>query len=274
MNTSMWGRFPIAPFLLLALLPCLANAQPCINPQAKVSIVASDNASGRDTLWFGYDPLATCGIDSAICGEAGEYPPPPPTGVFFTHWAPWRCDKHPWFDYVAYRGPTAVDTHRVRWETSPGIFHWDPDSIRAICDSALFIDEFGGFLIRVRMHIDSGVTIWNVALSSALIIRFGARPLLSADSKGTVPEEFRLDQNYPNPFNPSTTIYYSVAHPTPVRLLVVNLLGQQVATLAEGYRDIGRYSVPWDASRLPGGAYFYRLFAGNSVLTKKCLLLK
>lgn len=90
----------------------------------------------------------------------------------------------------------------------------------------------------------------------------------------TIPEDYALSQNYPNPFNPSTSIDYSVARTGHVRLTVYNVLGQKVATLVDGVRPAGEYTVTWEASHLPSGLYIYRLEAAGSVLSRKMTLLK
>jgi protocatechuate 3,4-dioxygenase beta subunit len=84
--------------------------------------------------------------------------------------------------------------------------------------------------------------------------------------QGSVPSSFALDQNYPNPFNPSTSIRFSLPQQSTVVLKIFNLLGQKVATLAQGVRPAGTYQVSWngtdDLGRSVGsGLYFYRLTA-------------
>jgi hypothetical protein len=88
------------------------------------------------------------------------------------------------------------------------------------------------------------------------------------------PRDYTLSQNYPNPFNPSTNINYSVAKTGFVRLAVYNVLGQRIATLIEGIRTAGSYSVTWEASGMTSGMYFYRLEANGVVLTRKMLLAR
>jgi hypothetical protein len=88
------------------------------------------------------------------------------------------------------------------------------------------------------------------------------------------PTEFSLEQNYPNPFNPTTNIEYAVPADGRVILTIYNSLGQEVATLVDDNMSAGRYVVAWDAKGIAGGTYFYRMHAGNSVLTKKMVLLK
>ena len=88
------------------------------------------------------------------------------------------------------------------------------------------------------------------------------------------PIEFSLEQNYPNPFNPTTTIQYSIPERTDVKLIVINIVGEEVAELVNRTMDAGSYSVEFDAASLPSGVYFYELRTGDIVITKKMLLLK
>jgi hypothetical protein len=90
----------------------------------------------------------------------------------------------------------------------------------------------------------------------------------------SLPSEFRLAQNYPNPFNPTTTISYSLPHSANASLKVFNVLGQEVATLVDGYQAAGAHEVQFDASRFASGVYFYKLTSGNVTQMKKMMLVK
>jgi len=89
-----------------------------------------------------------------------------------------------------------------------------------------------------------------------------------------LPLTYDLYQNYPNPFNPTTTIVYDLPTESVVGLKVYNLLGQVVATLADGKQNAGRHTVTFDASRFTSGVYFYQITAGNFVSVKKMVLVK
>jgi hypothetical protein len=85
---------------------------------------------------------------------------------------------------------------------------------------------------------------------------------------------FELKNNYPNPFNPSTTISYSLAKASSVSLIVYDITGRVVTTLVDGKKSAGSYSIPWDASNVSSGVYFYKLSAGNYTQVKKMVLTK
>ena len=95
-----------------------------------------------------------------------------------------------------------------------------------------------------------------------------------SEVSAAVPNAYTLNQNYPNPFKPSTTIAYAIPADGHVELILFNALRQPVATLAEGGRMAGSYSVAIDASDLSAGTYFYRLRAGDQILHRKMTLLK
>jgi hypothetical protein len=88
------------------------------------------------------------------------------------------------------------------------------------------------------------------------------------------PTDFALSQNYPNPFNPTTYINYTIAKNSAVELTVYDILGVEVAQIVNEVKSPGSYTVAFDGSNLASGVYFYKLRAGNNVITKKMLLMK
>jgi len=88
------------------------------------------------------------------------------------------------------------------------------------------------------------------------------------------PAVFALEQNYPNPFNPSTNINFSIAEASVVKIAVYNLLGQEVAELVNEFKAAGLYTVNFDASEFPSGAYFYSIETPQFRQTRKMLLTK
>jgi hypothetical protein len=89
-----------------------------------------------------------------------------------------------------------------------------------------------------------------------------------------LPKEIRLHQNYPNPFNPVTTIGYELPAKAYVTLKVYDILGREMAVLANGVQEPGFKSVRFDAAGLASGVYMYRLQAGDVVATKRLLVLR
>ncbi|MFN3873081.1 MAG: YCF48-related protein [Ignavibacterium sp.] len=85
---------------------------------------------------------------------------------------------------------------------------------------------------------------------------------------------YQLFQNYPNPFNPGTKISWQSPVDNWQTLKVYDVLGNEVATLVNEYREAGRHKVWFDASLLASGIYIYKLRAGEFVSSKKMLLIK
>jgi len=78
---------------------------------------------------------------------------------------------------------------------------------------------------------------------------------------------YSLFQNYPNPFNPSTRINYNVGEPGLVQLKVFNVLGVEVASLVNEFKNSGNYSVDFNAAIFSSGVYFYSLLVNNFIQT-------
>jgi hypothetical protein len=95
----------------------------------------------------------------------------------------------------------------------------------------------------------------------------------------SLPLAFSLSQNYPNPFNPTTQIQFSLQQSDKISLTIYNLLGQKVATIAEGVYQAGSHIATWNGRNGQGiavssGVYFYRLSGSTFEITKKMLMLK
>ena len=90
---------------------------------------------------------------------------------------------------------------------------------------------------------------------------------------------FSVCQNYPNPFNPTTTISFTLPERAHANLSVFDVNGNVIKTLVDDLLEEGSREVKWDGKDTRGravssGVYFYRLKAGEKVLTKKMVLLK
>ncbi len=124
---------------------------------------------------------------------------------------------------------------------------------------------------KVRTINDGGIGPWSVFNRFSII-------LTDVEDEHQLPTEFALMQNYPNPFNPSTVISYQLPVSGEVTLKIYDILGNEVATLVNEYRNAGSYEIEFNPESsiksLASGVYFYQLKAGSFIETKKLMLLK
>jgi len=92
----------------------------------------------------------------------------------------------------------------------------------------------------------------------------------------TLPSRYTLFQNYPNPFNGRTVIEFSVApgRSNDIKIDIINILGQRVATVFEGWVEPGVHQVEWDGRSGSGyevasGVYFYRIVADDGFMQSR-----
>jgi len=95
-----------------------------------------------------------------------------------------------------------------------------------------------------------------------------------SDAVSEMPATFLLSQNYPNPFNPSTRITFSLPFDVDIRLTVFDVLGRQIAVIAEGRYTAGTHTVKFDATHRASGLYLYALETPTQYLTGKMILMK
>jgi hypothetical protein len=145
-----------------------------------------------------------------------------------------------------------------------------------------------GEVVRFNVNLLADTGTYPIELKNVIIGNSANQNIASGFENGTInvivntsvdemkglPTNYALSQNYPNPFNPSTTIQFDIPKTSFVTLKVYNVLGQEVATLVNEDKKIGRYEVSFDGSKLTSGVYFYRLIAGDYASTNKFLLLK
>ena len=93
------------------------------------------------------------------------------------------------------------------------------------------------------------------------------------------PTEFSISQNFPNPFNPVTNISFNVNKMEEISLVVYDLSGKEVITLASGIFKPGSYLINWNAvnnngNAIVSGMYVYHYISSDKAITRKMLYLK
>ncbi len=112
-----------------------------------------------------------------------------------------------------------------------------------------------------------------VALQTGTIYRFFSETDTSVG--GDTPlDRIRLELDGPNPFSGETAFRYSLAEPGPMRLAVYDVLGREVAVLADREALAGEGSARFAASGLAAGLYLVRLEAAGTTQTRRVVLTR
>ncbi|GEM_PF-1893356 len=148
---------------------------------------------------------------------------------------------------------------------------WDPNMLKQLGGNVrlALIDQ--SISSSINMETQSN---YSFDYSGARVFTIASTITGVDENSENKPTSYALKQNYPNPFNPSTQIEYSLPQHSFVILKVYDMLGKELATLVNGDRETGNYSLTWSAQNCPSGVYFYRLTAGSYTMTKKLLLLR
>ncbi len=184
---------------------------------------------------------------------------------------------HPAFFYLLQPFDIGVDNVQIDYdEADPEVLTVAPRSgtipAGASEELTLTVDaaglETGSYAFEVRIETnapDRPVVVVEVTVE----VTGGL-----ATDDGSAPSAVALAPTYPNPFAQTSTVTFDVPTASPVLLEVFDVTGRRVAELADRAFEAGRHSVVWDAGSLPSGTYIIRLRSGDTVATRRAVILK
>jgi tartrate-resistant acid phosphatase type 5 len=195
--------------------------------------------------------------------------------VVYMHHAPYSSGQH---------GNTAVMQWPFRaWGASVVLAGHDHHYERLLVDSLLYVvNGLGGRSIytsnRPRQPQSQKYFNGNFgallldATPDSLTLQFYTRRQVLVDSyvlRQPLSLAPRLYPVIPNPFREAALVEFSLPSPAAVQLRVLNVLGQEVATLYQGTAPAGWQRVPWARNGLAAGLYYVQLRGtGFSQVTK------
>ncbi|HAB52560.1 MAG TPA: hypothetical protein DCE80_10395 [Ignavibacteriales bacterium] len=143
----------------------------------------------------------------------------------------------------------ATTTYQIKFDFSFGIQPHNGDTLKIITYKEITPDD-----------------IFQFAVDTTIIVSSVEEEINEFD--------FALFNNYPNPFTPTTRINWQSPVGRWQTLKVYDVLGREVATLLNEWKEAGRYSIVFDASKLASGVYIYQLRVNDFVASKKFLMIK
>ena len=141
-------------------------------------------------------------------------------------------------------------------------------------EEVINLSSFLGSAIMVRFRLESDQYEHRdgMYVDDLRILSYRSLPLTVAETP--LIHTFSLRQNYPNPFNPATVISFDLSAGTSIRLVIADILGRDLLTLADGYHAAGAHSVSVNGAGLASGVYFYRLETPGRSSVRKMVLLR
>ena len=187
----------------------------------------------------------------AVKGETDlsqyELPPAPMAGMFDIRYSSGR---------IAEDLNSAIKTIEMSGVTYPLTVRVENMSVK--------LQDLSGKEINAELKPGEKITITDNSIDKLNVL----------SGKIIAPIEYTLEQNYPNPFNPATRIRFNLPEAGNVKLTIYNILGQEIRTLVNEYKESGVYTISFDASGLNSGMYIYKIEANGFVQTRKMTLVK
>ena len=200
----------------------------------------------------------------------------------------------PWKDSAIPEAPVALmyewqedDVLRLNWESFSArrfaVYRTrstePPDPKQVVQDASNLLVVTGETSVTDRPGIAEEPYYYFVTAVSRNSFESEASNLVSVGGRAVARESevvytSTLSQNFPNPFRSQTQIAFTLDQAQTISLVVFNVLGQEVATLAEGvFFEPGKHTIRWDGTNVAGipvssGTYLYSLITRDQRLTR------
>lgn len=132
----------------------------------------------------------------------------------------------------------------------------------------------GTYTLTAEARYPDGQTVTSSGVRVQVGEGIAAQQPGNADAwaEGNLPDKTVLAALWPNPSSGAPTVRYTLATPASVQLVVVDLLGREVAQLVDETQGPGRYDLRLPETLTPG-AYLVRFEAGAIVQTQSFTVL-
>ncbi|MDA0986241.1 MAG: T9SS type A sorting domain-containing protein [Bacteroidetes bacterium] len=205
--------------------------------------------------------------------------------------------------YVSVRGASGTDTLNIGVHEITSLNGFFPEA-KLIFKPALFPGSIGGnistnadltvdYAGNIILFENGNEEIFSIAPPNSTSTRaittrsYGSVTVNISSNIGKeniVPTKFVLHQNFPNPFNPTTTINFSSINSAKVKIIIYDVLGNEVCKLYDSEISEGNHSVVWNGKgnnneSVSSGIYFYNLIANSKsntpvTISKSMILMK
>ena len=159
----------------------------------------------------------------------------------------------------------------------PGLDRMQREWVEEVMDLQAFVG--GELLLRFRLDTDAFVQRDGIFVDDITVLLYNTGPLSVRDM--TTPAAPCLFQNYPNPFNGETRIRFTLGQRAQnergerrVTVKVFDVLGRELATVADHPFGSGDHVVTFNAGGLASGVYWYRLQDGAHAAARSMIILR
>ena len=129
-------------------------------------------------------------------------------------------------------------------------------------------EDVDGVADAGAVHVFVSTADGRISRGGGLFLTQGG-PLATPAEAGAPDAAVALRPPAPNPSATRAALRYALDASANVRLTVYDMLGREVAVVAEGARAAGAHTAPVDVSAWPAGVYLVRLDVGGEALTQR-----